>query len=118
MRTAGKPDGLRMFDRKDWLTKSQVQGFFSRLGATRRRQGNKEVQIEDVYAEEEEQERYEVLETVAAQLSPWHPIWYDSYCLYDLSREEKLDSFSAVMLKDILRYFEIPFTSRDRKKIW
>ena len=66
MRTARKPDGLRMFDRKDWLTKSQVQGFFSRLAATRRRQGNEEVQIEDVYAEEEEQERHEVLESVAA----------------------------------------------------
>ena len=81
MRTARKPDGLRMFDRKDWLTKSQVQGFFSRLAATRRRQGNEEVQIEDVYAEEEEQERHEVLESVAAQLSPRHPICYDSYCL-------------------------------------
>ena len=116
MRTSRKPDGSRMFERKDWLTKSQVQGFFSRLAATRRRQGNQEVQIEDVYAEEEEQERYGVLENVAAQLSPRHAICYDSYCLCDLSRDEKLDSFSVVMLKDILRYFEVPFASRDRKK--
>ena len=116
MRTSRKPDGSRMFERKDWLTKSQVQGFFSRLAATRRRQGNQEVQIEDVYAEEEEQERYGVLENVAAQLSPRHPICYDSYCLCDLSRDEKLDSFSVVMLKDILSYFEVPFASRDRKK--
>ena len=28
MRTARRPDGYRIFDRKDWLTKSQVQGFF------------------------------------------------------------------------------------------
>ena len=34
MRTARRPDGYRIFDRKDWLTKSQVQGFFSRLAAT------------------------------------------------------------------------------------
>ena len=116
MRTSRKPDGSRMFERKDWLTRSQVQGFFSRLAATRRKQGNQEVLIEDVYAEEEEQERHGVLENVAAQLSPRHPICYDSYCLCDLSRDEKLDSFSVVMLKEILRYFEIPFASKERKK--
>ena len=72
--------------------------------------------IEDVYAEEEEQERHGVLENVAAQLSPRHPICYDSYCLCDLSRDEKLDSFSVVIMKEILRYFEVPFASKDRKK--
>ena len=118
MRTSRKPDGSRMFERKDWLTKSQVQGFFSRLAATRRRQGNQEVQIEDVYAEEEEQERHGVLENIAAQLSPRHPICYDSYCLCDLSRDEKLDSFSVVMLKEILKYFEVPFASEIGRRIW
>ncbi|KAL9983008.1 hypothetical protein ACROYT_G005129 [Oculina patagonica] len=117
MRTARRPDGLRIFDRKDWLTKSQVQVFFSRLAATRRKQGNQELQMEDVYAEEEEEERCEMLESVAAELSPRHPICYDSYCLCDLARDESLDSFSVVMLKEILRYFEIPFGLRDRKKI-
>ena len=101
MRTARRPDGLRIFDRKDWLMKSQVQGFFSRLAATRRKQGNQEVQMEDVYAEEEEQERREVLESLAAELSPRHPICYDSYCLCDLARDESLDSFSVVMFKDV-----------------
>ena len=59
-----------MFERKDWLTKSQVQGFVLRLAATRRRHGNQEKQVEDVYAEEEEQEKNGVLENVSAQLSP------------------------------------------------
>ena len=73
MRTSRNPDGSRMFERKDWLTKSQVQGFVSRLVATRRRQGNQEKpQVEDVYAEEEEQERHGVLENVSAQLTPRH----------------------------------------------
>ena len=116
MRTSRKPDGSRIFERKDWRTRSQVQGFISRLAATLRRQGNQEALIEDVYAEEEEQERHGVLENVAAQLSPRHPICYDSYCLCDLSRDEKLDSFIVVMLKEILRYFEVPFASKDRKK--
>ena len=49
-----------------------MQGFVSRLAATRKRQGNQEKQVEDVYAEEEEQERHGVLENVSAQLSPRH----------------------------------------------
>ena len=43
-------------------------------------------------------------------------ICYDSYCLCDLSRDKKLDSFSVVILKEILRYFEVPFAPRYRKK--
>ena len=49
-----------------------MQGFVWRLAATRRRQWNQEKQVEDVYAEEEEQERNGVLENVSAQLSPRH----------------------------------------------
>ena len=56
------------------------------------------------------------MENVATQLSSRHPICYDSYCLCDLSRDEKLDSFSVVLLKDILWYFEVPFASRNWKK--
>ena len=74
------------------------------------------MQIEDVYAEKEEQERHGVLENVAIQLSPRHPICYDPHCLCDLSRDEKLHSFSVVVLKEILRYFEVPFASKGRKK--
>ena len=58
------------------------------------------------------------MENVAAQLSSRHPICYDSYCLWDLSRDEKLDSFSVVLLKDILWYFEVPFASRIGKRAW
>ena len=94
-----------------------MQGFVSRLAATRRRQGNQEKQVEDVYAEEEEQERHGVLENVSAQLTPGHQFArYDSYCLCDLSRDKKPDSFSVVILKEILRYFEVPFASKYRKK--
>lgn len=35
MRTAGNMDGSRIFKREHWQTKSQVQGFFSRMAATR-----------------------------------------------------------------------------------
>ncbi|PFX27375.1 hypothetical protein AWC38_SpisGene7925 [Stylophora pistillata] len=116
MRTARNPDGSRMFERKDWLIKTQVQGFFSRLAAARRKQGSREIELEEVYSEEEEQERREMLENVAGQLGLKHPICYDSYCLCDLSRDKKLETLSVVMLKDMLKFFEIPYGSRDRKK--
>ena len=106
-----------MFERKHWLTKGQVQGFFSRLAASRRSKAHREALNEDVEAEQEEQERRATLEEVATHLGPKHPICYDSYCLCDLSHEKKLERFSVAMLKDMLKYFEIPFSSRDRKKI-
>ena len=68
---------------------------------------------EDVQAEKEEQERRAVLEEVATHLGTKHPICYDSYRLCDLSHEKKLETFSVAMFKDMLKHFEIPFSSRD-----
>ena len=76
------------------LTKTQVQEFFSSLPAARRRQGSREIEVEGIYAEEEEQERHEMLENVAGQLGLKNPICYDSHCLCDLSRDKKLETFS------------------------
>ena len=87
-----------------------------RLAASRRRKAHREALNEDVQAEQEEQERRAVLEEVATHLGPKHPICYDSYCLCDLSLDKKLETFSVAMLKDMLKYFEIPFSSCDRKK--
>ena len=39
MRNARTHDNQRRFGREEWLTKLQVQGFFSRLASSRRRQG-------------------------------------------------------------------------------
>ena len=116
MRTARKPDSSRIFERKHWLTKGQVQGFFSRLAASRRSKAHREVLNEDVQAEQEEQERRAVLEEVATHLGPKHPICYDSYCLCDLSHEKKLETFTVALFKAMLKYFENSFSSRDRKK--
>ena len=91
--------------------------FFSRLAASRRTKAHREALNEDVQAEEEEQERRVVLEKVATHFGPKHRICYDSYCLCDLPHEKKLETFSVAMLKDMLKYFEIPFRSCHRKKI-
>ena len=99
MRTARTPEGGRLFSREEWLTKSQVQGFFSRLSAARRKEGNKDIDLEDAKLMNEEEERLGLLSEVAAQLGPKHPICYDTYCLCDCLQEDQLDMFSVAMLK-------------------
>ena len=37
MRTSRSPSNERMFNSSEWLTKSQIKGFFSRLAASRRK---------------------------------------------------------------------------------
>ena len=57
MRSAKDDNNSRLFRREEWLTKTQVKGFFSRLGAARRRCGNEVIDLNDAYTEEEEEER-------------------------------------------------------------
>ena len=42
MRKAREADGARKFIRSEWLTKNQVQSYFSRLSATKRRRAAKD----------------------------------------------------------------------------
>ena len=97
--------------------KSQVQGFFFRLAFARWKQNNQELDLEylkEANAETEEENRARLLD--AAELGPKHPIWFDTYCLCDCLRDGELQKFSVAMLKEILRYFDVYFASRDRKK--
>ena len=57
MRSAKDDNNSRLFRTEEWLTKTQVKGFFSHLGAARRRRGNEDIDLNDAYAEEEEEER-------------------------------------------------------------
>ena len=119
MRNARAPDGSRLFSRSEWLKKSQVQGFFSRLASARRKQGNKDIDLQDLeeaIAEAEEEDRLRLLDELAAELGPKHPICYDTYCLCDTLRNGEIQKFSVAMLKEILLHFEVPFLSKDRKK--
>ena len=119
MRKATDEQNNRLFDRKEWLTKSQVQGFFSRLAATRRRQQDPtevDLNSRDLLREEEEADRQYLIEEVTQELRPRHPLSYDAFNLCDCAKENKLCQFNVPMLKQILRHFEIPFKSRDKKR--
>ena len=119
MRKTTDEQNNRLFDRKEWLTKSQVQGFFSRLASSRRRQQDPtevDLNSRDLLREEEEADRQHLIEEVNQELRPQHPLSYDAFNLCECARENKLIQFNIPMLKQILRHFEIPFKSRDKKR--
>ncbi|XP_078369268.1 uncharacterized protein LOC144653196 [Oculina patagonica] len=109
----------RLFGREKWLTKSQVQGFFSRRAAARRRKEKPEkidLSPRELLLEEEEVDRQQLVEEVVNELRPQHPLSYDAFNLCECVKEHKLDKFNAPMLKEILRHFEVQFKSKDKKK--
>ena len=116
MRNAKDDNSSRLFRREEWLTKNQVKGFFSRLAAAQRRRGNEDIDLNDAYAEEEEEEREKLLADIASELSPQHPVCYDTTDLCKCVKEDKLQKFNVTMLKTILLHFDVAFNSKDRKK--
>ena len=53
---------------------------------------------------------------ISNELRPQHPLSYDAFNLCECARDNKLSLFNVSLLKEILRFFEIPFKSKDRKK--
>ena len=99
------------------MTKSQVQGFFSRLAASRRRQqAHSEIEHnpKELFLEEKEAERQQLMVQISNELRPLHPLSYDAFNLCECARDNKLSLINVSLLKEI--FSEIPFKSRDRKK--
>ena len=127
MRKARNADGTRMFGRTEWLSKLQIQGFFSRMSAKRKRSTLKEFstdeeddEIDDAAAEEyacqnDEQLEKETSEAVVEAIGVRHPLMYDVFNLCEMANENKLSSFKCKMLKEICKHFEIPFNTRNSK---
>ena len=127
MRKARNADGTRMFGRTEWLSKLQIQGFFSRMSAKRKQSTLKEFstdeeddEIDDAAAEEyacqnDEQLEKETSEAVVEAIGVRHPLMYDVFNLCEMANENKLSSFKCKMLKEICKHFEIPFNTRSSK---
>jgi len=95
MRKARTNDGRRRFARDEWLTKGQVQGFFSRLSSARRikptlqetsKNRNDIEFLEEDIARLEENNRKEMIDDVVDTLGVTHPITYDGYNLCEFQR--------------------------------
>ena len=121
MRATRNESGDRMFSRSEWLTKTQIKGFFSRL-AKLKRKGITATNVEELVDfeqdeddEDEKESREELIAIIFNQLHTKHQVIFESYNLCELHSQKKLSVFKATMLKDICRHFELKFTSKDKK---
>lgn len=121
MRNAKNEDNERMFTRTEWLTKSQIQSFFSRLAAKRRKDqgvvGMSPDDEEDVQCLQENSDRQVLVDEVNREINVLHPICYDTYDLCERYHSNTLQKFNVVMLKAICSHFEIPVKSKEKKQI-
>ena len=85
MRNARNEANERIFTRSEWMTKNQVQSFFSRLAATRRKDqgvvGMSPDEEEDVQCFQENSDRQDVVDQINREINVSHPICYDTYDL-------------------------------------
>ena len=98
------------------MTKTQVQSFFSRLAATRRKAnqgvvGLSEEQEKDVQCLQAISDRQELAEMINREISVSHPICYDAYDLCERYHNNKFQEFNIALLKTICNHFEIPVKS-------
>ena len=123
MRKAKGEKGERLFSREEWLTKAQIQGFFSRLSSSRRRRAGPSASTavddksDEESIDEEEVGHMTTVESVVTEIGLTHPIVYDIYDLCDYVKKEKLNYFTVSMLKEICTFYELPFKSRDSKAV-
>ena len=103
MRHAKLQNGDRQFSREDWLNKSQIKSFFSRITAARRKQSQLGTQIsidpddddldewlDEVEAVEEINERTAVKNYVLSEIALQHPVIHDTYNLCELRQRNEL----------------------------
>lgn len=122
MTKARNNDGSRKFTRDEWLTKTQVQSFFSRLSAARKKQKvilHPDESDEELLEEEhnflKEKNRREQVNDMLSQLGIEHPIVYDGYDICDRVKSGLISKFNVKTLKSICEHFELTFKSRDTK---
>ena len=124
MRVARNTDGERKFQRSEWLSKSQIQGFFSRLAASKRRTNKQELEDDDDHDdsldEDEvaylaEKERHMEVEEVVSKIGLVHPITHDGYDICELAKLDALSNLTVPKLKAICVNLDLPFKAKDVK---
>ena len=124
MRVARNTNGERKFQRSEWLSKSQIQGFFSRLAASKRRTNKQELEDDDDHDdsldEDEvaylaEKERHMEVEEVVSKIGLVHPITHDGYDICELAKLDALSNLTVPKLKAICVNLDLPFKAKDVK---
>ena len=121
MRNARNERNERLFQREEWLTKTQRKFFFfSRLASRQRTRGQDAISKEqefEITADENDYieafigdaDRNNLLDDIQRRIGLEHPIVYDTYDLCAYHKERKLQAFNVAMLKTVLRHFEVLF---------
>ena len=119
MRNTRDTDGTRIFNRVEWLSKLQIQGFFLRL-SQRKQSDGKETSSDDAEPEElaeeyssltdltDEQMLEKASVAVQFEIGVKHTVIYDVYNLCEMAFENKLSFLKVKMLKEMCKHFEIP----------
>ena len=106
MRKAKGKNGECLFSREEWLTKAQIQRFFSRLSSSRRRRAGPSPSIvvddksDEELIDESEVNHMTAVESVVTEIGLRHPIVYDVYDLCDYVKKDKCNYFTVSMLKE------------------
>ena len=122
MRTVKNVDNVRRFERREWLTRTQIAGFFSRLasrsrrGNTACREGQEETEDQDdVAMEEREEEKRALVDKINQELGLQHPIVYKSIDLCSCYKKGRISQLKVGELKEILSHFDVTFQTKDKK---
>ena len=124
MRNARNKRNERLFQREEWLAKTQIM--FFRLASRQRTRSQDAISKEqtfDITADQNDDidtligysDRNNLLDDIQSRIGLEHPIVYDTYDLCAYHKEGKLQALNVAMLKTILRHFEVPFGAKDRK---
>ena len=101
--------GNRLFTSDDFLTSSEIAGFFSHLSAKKTLQDDEE--FEDDFQSAADEKRFEQFTNMAVHDPKLkHRITYDAYSLCDMVSKSKLKSFSVSVLKEICGFLNIDVT--------
>ena len=102
MQNARNTDDTRMFCKMEWLSKLQIQGFFSRVSTKRKQSDGKETSSDDDEPDNNEELAVEyasltdeqMLEkasvAVQSEIGVKHPVIYDVYNLCEMAFENRL----------------------------
>ena len=117
MRTATTPSNERRFSRTEWLTKTQIQSFFSCLAASKRKEsgtvGFSMEQEEDIECLVESAEHQNLMANIVEAIGLKHPI--HTTHMISVTYIDRTD-FLLLMSKCLRRYFPVLRSPSDLKK--
>ncbi|CAH3159521.1 unnamed protein product, partial [Pocillopora meandrina] len=106
-----------------WLSKLQIQGFFSRVSAKRKQSDGKETsshgdepddneELAEEYASLTDEEMLEKASVaIQSEIGVKSLVIYDVYNLCEMAFENRLSFFKVKMLREMCKHFEIPSNS-------